>query len=422
MRKSVPLTLLALVLSIALTSVGTASPIPTITQANPTTTVYLHPPTINGTVIGQNFTVNIMIRDANNIRAWQAGLTFNATLLECTDFKEGEFLSDEGDTFWTPGTINNTAGWIFPPYGCTTLRDPDTGIVPIATGDGRLAYATFKVKAPGVSDIHLSNVKVLDYELREVPVNIIDVYTAIRDAAPHTVVIVSNSSGTIEKPPGSGFYGHSFNPDLNETSFYVTGPYPGFSNVTIPKALLPPPEPPRVWAVVINGTARIIEAPTENTTHTILHLTYPKGLNDVHITTRFMPSTISIALSEDSIPLGESVTISGNVTAADNTVRKNVTVTIQNRTKGDEEWDTLATEKTDQNGEYTYTWEPGTSGTYEFRASWEGDLETIPAKSDVLTLKVKGAPGIPIEIVAVVVVAIIVILAIIVYFVKIRKS
>jgi len=420
MRKSIPLTLLALVLSIALTSVGTASPISTTAQANPVTTVYLGPPTINGTAIGVNntVTVNLMIRDASNVYAWQAGLTFNPDLLECTSFFEGEFLSDaagsEG-TYFFPGTINNTMGMIWPPSGCTLLGDY------WASGDGRLAYATFKVVAIGVSDIHLSNVKVLNYELREVRINIIDIYTVVLDTTAHTVVIVSNSTSTMIEPPGSGFHGHSFNLTLEEVSFNVAGPKLGFSNVTIPKALLPHPDPPRVWAVIINGTARIIEAPRENTTHTSLYFTYPAGLNGVQITTRFMPSTISIVLSKESISLGESVTISGSVTGADDTVRANVTVTIQNRTSDATEWGMLATVETDQNGEYTYEWEPGKIGTYEVMASWEGDPETLRADSDVLTLTVKGTPGIPLEIVAVVVVAIIIIVAIVVYFVKIRK-
>jgi len=435
MRKSIPLTLLALVLSIALTSVGTASPISTTAQANPVTTVYLDPPTINGTAIGEEFNVSIMIRDASNVFAWYAGLTFNPGLLECTSFFEGEFLSDAAGpygAYFIPGIINNTMGMIRPPSGCTLL-----GEVPGATGDGRLAYATFKVKAPGVSDIHFSDVKVLNYDLFLVPVNIIDIYTVFVETTPHTVVTVSNLTGAVPYDVApeyvSGFYGHDKNLTRKEISFNVAGPHTiaheggiltisgSFSNVTIPKALLPPPEHPYVWAVIVNGTARIVEAPRENATHTSIYFTFPPGINEVQITTRFMPSIISIVLSKESISLGESVTISGTVTGADDTVRANVTVTIQNKTRGATEWGMLATVKTDQNGEYTYEWEPGKIGTYEVMSSWEGDFETLPADSEVLTLTVKGAPGIPLEIVAVVVVAIIIIVAIVVYFVKIRK-
>ncbi|MGQ9460261.1 MAG: Ig-like domain repeat protein [Candidatus Bathyarchaeaceae archaeon] len=432
MRKGVQLTFLVLILGIVVVSVGRVSPIPTITQANPVTTVYLNPPTINGTAIGVNntVTVNIMIRDAYNVYAWQAGLTFNPDLLNCTGFFEGEFLSDAAGpdgTGYFPGVINNTAGTVGP-YGCTLLGDY------WASGSGRLAYVTFKVKAAGVSDIHLSDIQVMDYDTNLVRINIIDVYTAFVEATPHTVVTVSNLTGATTDYL-SGFYDHAFNPTLKEISFKVAGPYTiaeergilkisrSFSNVTIPKVLLPPPEDPYVWAVLINGAslslANIIKS--ENATHTSIYFTFSPGINDAQITTRFMPSTISIDLSKKSISLGESVTISGNVTGADDTVRANVTVTIQNRTRGATEWGTLTTVKTKQNGEYTYEWEPGKIGTYEVMASWEGDTETLRADSEVLTLTVKGAPRIPLEIVVVVVVAIIIIVAIVVYFVKIRK-
>ena len=437
-RKILLPTFIALVLSIVMVSVGRVSPIPTITQANPVTMVYLDPPTINATEADVNttITVNLKISDAVNIYAWQAGLTFNATVLECTGVFEGEFLPHPlgNETSFFPGTINNTAGMIRPPSGCFFLGDY------FASGDGRLAYATFRVIAPGVSDVHLSDVKVLDYDLNLVPVNIIDVYTVVLDTTRHTVVTVSNLTGAVlyDVAPEyvSGFYGHDKNLTRKEISFNVAGPQTithaggileisgSFSNVTIPKTLLPPPEHPRVWAVLVNGTSLSIEETikSENETHTSVYFTFPPGKNDVQITTRFMPSTISIALSEESISLGESVTVSGDVTGADDEVRANVTVTIQNRTSGATEWDTLATVETDQNGEYTYTWEPGTTGTYEVMASWEGDLETLRDDSDVLTLKVKGKGGIPLEVVAVVAVAIIVIAAIVVYFVKIRKS
>lgn len=137
--------------------------------------VYLDPPTINCTAVGINntVTVNINILDADETFAWQAGLNFNATFLNCTGFFEGEFLKNTGNTSLTKvGFINNTAG-VITPYSYALLGDYK------ASGDGRLAYANFTVKAPGVSDIHLSDVKVVDINLDRVPVNIIDVYTAI---------------------------------------------------------------------------------------------------------------------------------------------------------------------------------------------------------------------------------------------------
>jgi len=441
-RKILPLTLIVFVLSIIIASVGTASPTPIITQTSSTTTVYLDPPTINGTAIGvgNTVTVSVMIRDAPDMMAWQAGMIFNPDVLECTGFYEGEFLKNVGPTQWiTPAgkpPFNNTAG-VINTHGCT-LQLPSPGQqMPYASGNGRLAYANFTVIALGVSDLHLKDVKPSSWKYVgttatkiKIPTNIIDIYTVVVGTTSHTVAIVSNSTGTDRVEIGtelveigSGFSGHSFNLALKEISFNVTGPYLGFSQVTIPKALLIA-DPPRVWTPVVNGTRLGTEerTVTENDTHTSIYFTYVLGVNNVHITARFMPSTISIALSEDSIPRGSSVTLSGNVTAADNTMRENVNVTIQSRKKGDEEWALIGNTTTDSNGIYSYDWKPNATGTYDVKASWEGDEETLGDESDVQTLKVKGEPGFPLWIVIVAVVAIIVIAAVAVYFVKFRKK
>jgi len=370
-------TLLMLALTVII-SVETASTLSTITQTNPATTVYLDPPTINGTAIGVNntVTVNINITDAHEVHTWQAGLKFNATLLECTGFFEGEFLKNVGGTLGINGIINNTAGVI-------TLYCCLKGMNVNASGDGRLAYVTFKVNAPGVSNLHFWDVTVLyppaHYPLM-VPANIIDVYTVIVDAAANTVVTVSNSTG-VTGAYHSGFYNHAYNPDLKEISFNVTGPFPSFSNVTIPKTLF--------WIahVIVDDIQLGTEerTVTENTTHTSVYFTYSPGIHKIQITSR-MSSTISMALSLTSITLGSNVTINGNITAEDLTTRPNVTVTIQYRPSGAPSWNTVDTVKTDQNSSYTYTWTSETGGTHEIRTSWEGDEETFGDKSDMLAL------------------------------------
>ncbi len=413
MRKSLLPTLLVFILSVIIVSVGTASPTP-----NSTTTVYLDPPTINGTAIGvgNTITVNINIRGAPNVYGWQAGLTFNATILNCTGFSEGEFLSDVGDTYWFPEAINNTAG-VIDAHGSMLLGEIT------ASGDGRLAYLTFKVKATGISDLHLRDVVLADWvkvdtdwEKVVIPFNIVDVYTAVVDTTHYKVVTVSNSTDQ-DALYDSGLYDHAFNSTLKEVSFKVTGPHPAFSNVTIPKTLLSPPELPYVWGVIIDGIS-MSRTVTENETHTFIYFTYSEGIHNVHITTRFMSSTISMTLSSTSITLGSDVTISGAI----DPLRPGVNVTILYRLSGETDWTFLANVTTDQNGNYSYTWTPETTGTYEVKASWEGDEETLGHESDVQTLTVKGAAGIPLEIVVAAVVAIIIIAAIVVYFVKIRKS
>ena len=416
MRKILIPTFFALFLSVAVMSIGVVSSIPITTQTNSTTTVYLSPLTINGTVIGQEFTVNINIRDAQDVYSWQAGILFNPDVLNCTGFFEGEFLPDVGTTFAVEGTIDNTAGLITP-YGYTLLGELK------ASGDGRLAYANFRVKSPGVSDLHLRDVILADWievspgnwQPVNIPTNIIDVFTVVTDTTPQTVIVVSNSTGA-EELYHSGFSDHDFSSSLKEVSFKVTGwPYPGFCNVTIPQTLLWP-EPPQVWATIINGSS-VGKTVTTNATHSSIYFRYSEGANEVKITTRFGPSTITAALSSTSITKGDSVTISGAI----DPVRSGVEVAILFMPSGGT-WATLGTVMTDSDSKYSYTWTPTETGTYQVKARWEGDESVIGDESEVYTLTVKAAEaGIPLEILAAAIAAIIVIAAVAIYFLKFRK-
>jgi len=77
---------------------------------------------------------------------------------------------------------------------------------------------------------------------------------------------------------------------------------------------------------------------------------------------------------------------------------------------------------TDENSTYLYDWTPEETGTYEVIASWEGDENTLPSESEILTIKVKEAPS-NIVLYAAAVVAIIIMAATIgVYFLKVRKQ
>jgi len=276
-------------------SVGTASSIPKITQTSSTTTVYLNPSTINGTAIGVNniVTVNLNINDAVDIYSWEASMSFNATLLECTGVYMGEFLQQAGSVYWQPGNINNTSGEITH-YACSLLGNYR------ASGDGRLAYATFRVKAPAVSNIHLRDIMVMDYynPLLMVPFNIIDTYTVALSAA-QTVFIVSNStgvqtdgyewrdSGTVLIVYGSGFYGHAFSRPDKQISFNVTGPYPGFSNVTIPKTLIPVDDLDKLLVIIDDEPLKTEERTvTQNLTHYFVYFTYTLGIHRIHILKR----------------------------------------------------------------------------------------------------------------------------------------
>ena len=119
---------------------------------------------VNTTVyseIGTTFTVNITITNANDLYVWQAGVNFNAIILEALSFEEGPFLKEKNATLWTPATIDNTVGIIH--YHASALAGNITG----ANGNGTLATITFKTKNYGTTTLQLTNVVLLDSNLVE---------------------------------------------------------------------------------------------------------------------------------------------------------------------------------------------------------------------------------------------------------------
>ena len=117
--------------------------------------------------IGETFTINITITNATDLYTWQAGVTFNATVLEAINFTEGPFLKQLGDTLWVDGTINNTAGIIYY-HGCTL-----TGNVTGANGNGTLGLITFKVEDYGHSTLQPTDVILLDSILEDIDKTVI---------------------------------------------------------------------------------------------------------------------------------------------------------------------------------------------------------------------------------------------------------
>lgn len=87
------------------------------------------------------------------------------------------------------------------------------------------------------------------------------------------------------------------------------------------------------------------------------------------VTIKKLSSTISIYVSPANITVGDSTTINGSISP----IRAEVNVTIQYRLSG-ENWSTLKNVTTDADGLYSYNWTPTTTGTYEVKASWKGDL------------------------------------------------
>jgi len=126
-------------------------------------------------------------------------------------------------------------------------------------------------------------------------------------------------------------------------------------------------------------------------------------------------SLISISANPATTTVGSKTIIHGTIAP----VRPSVNVTIHYRLVGNETWNTLETLPTNENSTYSYKWKPQTEGTYEVKASWEGDNNTLPSESETVTIKVNPAPNVFLYVVAAV--GIIVMAATAIYLLRVRK-
>jgi general secretion pathway protein D len=62
--------------------------------------------------VGDTFSVSIDIADVTDLFAYQFGFTYDPTVVNVTAVEEGSFLGTAGSTFFSPGTIDNTAGTV----------------------------------------------------------------------------------------------------------------------------------------------------------------------------------------------------------------------------------------------------------------------------------------------------------------------
>ena len=303
-RKMLLLTCLLILLAIVVSTTGKAS------SSTPIATVYIVPPTIAGET-GEEFDATVMAKDFENLFGYGLGLHWDPNVMNCTEFRIGNTLAD--DVFDVlapgrmilamPGAIDNTLGRIT--LSAVTLTGA-TGV----TGDSGVAYklmeATFKVKASGVSDLHIRDLMLGDPDANQMPVEIIDFFTAWEENYP--VVILTNSTGIT----GTNIFGHLFSPDDNTISFNLTsvserdwspGGTFGFCNVTIPKDLLWVDDLSE-WAVKVNGNPPASIDPKFNGTHYFIYFTYD------HTGTILSPETLEIQIEgKYSIPEFPTATI-----------------------------------------------------------------------------------------------------------------
>jgi PKD repeat protein len=128
---------------------------PLTTLASPIATFYVEATKTTDLDIDEEFWVIIKFKDFEQLWMWQAGLQWEPDKLECLEvvafkpyYPESVFavLAPTRSTAFIDGTIDNTAGKIYPPYA-ESLKAPGEGVTGTAGVGYPILKARFKVEA-----------------------------------------------------------------------------------------------------------------------------------------------------------------------------------------------------------------------------------------------------------------------------------
>jgi parallel beta-helix repeat protein len=125
-----------------------------------TATVCLYPFTVSSEV-GQLFNVRLVAFNLVNLWAWQAGLRWDPTLMECTSWQWGDLKNVAQMSERSPLVIDAENGAFFRPALESTLRGSGTSVT---TTKLSLLTVTFKIIKAGKCDLTLSNLRLVSQD------------------------------------------------------------------------------------------------------------------------------------------------------------------------------------------------------------------------------------------------------------------
>jgi len=249
-----------------------------------TTTVYIDPK--NGhSSFGESYTINVSVTNVTNLYTWQLRLSFNPSILNCTEVSVPPDNIFGGLIFIpSPPIIDNVIGDIS--ALCAYATNETHGI----NGSGILCQIDFISKTPAITSLHLVKkgtecwgcTYLQDPNNNFIPFEPIDGTVTVespdfsenrfdvtQNGETYPVTVFSNSTVT----------DLNFNQTLKVMSFMVEGPTDtkGASSVVFSKALLN-----GTLAVKVDSTA-VYYTISENATHNFLHFTYQHSTKNVKI-------------------------------------------------------------------------------------------------------------------------------------------
>jgi len=141
-------------------------------------------------------------------------------------------------------------------------------------------------------------------------------------------------------------------------------------------------------------------------------------------TSRRQTSVITLDVSPSQVIMGNNVNISGRITPRGAGLGANINITYRTATMTER---VLAIVKTDSNGRYNSAWSANATGTYTFKASWDGEDLFFGASIEKTVTVVEqqvgnGGPDITMYLIIAGVAAIAVVAVVVLYLVKFRKG
>ena len=245
----------------------------------PVETILYVQPTVFRKSQGVSFTINVSVEDVTDLYAYDISLYYNTTLLDALSVAEGPFLKSVGDTITILSEVNDVEGRV---RMVVSLLGAPSG----ANGSGTLFTIAFKssTEAIGPSPLSLQNTELSNYNAEPIDHAVIDgqVTILLVEIITH-IVEVEGVEYYFVTASSSAITDFQYNHTQRIIRFNATGPEDilGFTNITIPKALLSLPAGD-TFIVLYDGTA-IPHIRTENATHYFLYFTYSHSAHSIEI-------------------------------------------------------------------------------------------------------------------------------------------
>jgi len=143
----------------------------------------------------ETFTMDVIVAPGKPIAGAQFDLSFDPAVLAVLSVTEGGLLKQNGaDTYFQPGTIDNTGGKVSGAAG--TITTPGGEV----EGAGALATVTFSAKGAGSTNLTLSNVKAGDKAGQSVPVTVSGGSVTVKEQSSSGNNSSSSSSSSTTQP------------------------------------------------------------------------------------------------------------------------------------------------------------------------------------------------------------------------------